>query len=481
MKRFGWQRVVASSMLLAASTVAGATTRPQYGGALQVTMREAPESLDPALGPSPGLGNATQVDSLARRNLLALIFETLVTVDDRGRIHAGLAVEWQAAPGNQRWRFRLRRGVKFHDETALTAEIAASSLRTANPSWKVFAEGDSVIVERDRGDVELPAELALPRNSIVKRNGGGKLSGTGPFHIEDWQAGKKLTLGAEENHWRGRAFVDRIEVEMGRNVHEQLVALELGKAGLVEVAPEQGHRVAMEGRRVSSSQPMELVALVFGGDAQTADEKLLRSALAHSVERGSMRSALLQGAGQAAASILPNWMSGYAMAFATDADLKQARHEREQVGTAANWTVRYDANDSVARLLVERVALNARDAGIGLQPTAAATADILRSDLLRSELPRSELRLVRIPLASADPWIALANVAGTLGMAMPKVNGDRVEDLYSAEQALLAGQRVIPLFHLPAEWASSPAVKGWRPGADGGWRLDEVWVGKERQ
>jgi len=439
------------------ASVAFAETRPQYGGTVHVALREAPASMDP--------GDETQADSFARRNLLALIFETLVTVDDRGRTHPGLAADWQAAPGNQRWQFHLRPGVRFHDGTALTAEVAASSLRTANPSWKVFAEGDSVIVERDHADADLVAELALARNSIVKRNSGGKLSGTGPFHIEDWQAGKKLALGAEEDHWRGRPFVDTIEVEMGRNFREQLVELEWGKADLVEVAPEQGHRAAMEGRRVSSSQPMELVALLFGGDAQTADEKLLRSALAQSVERDVMRGVLLQGAGQPAASLLPTWMSGYGFAFSTDADLNQARRERAQLRTAPNLTVGYDANDSVARILVERVALNAKDAGLVLQPTTASSAT---------------LRLVRIPLASADPWIALENVAATLGVVMPPVKGHSVEDLYAAERALLAGQRVIPLFHLPAEWATSPGLKDWRAAADGSWRLDEVWVEKEK-
>lgn len=459
MKRFGWQWIVAGSVLLA--TAAMAETRPQYGGALHVAMREMPESLDPA----SGARDAVPTDSFARRNLLALVFETLVTMDDRGRTHPGLATDWQAAAGNQRWQFRLRRGVRFHDGSALTAEVAASSLRTANPSWKIFAEGDLVIVERDRADAELPAELALLRNSIVKRNSGGKLSGTGPFHIEDWQAGKKLTVGAEENHWGGRPFVDRIEVEMGRNSHEQLVELELGKADLVEVAPEQVHRVTMEGRRVSSSQPIELVALVFGSDAQTREEKLLRRALAHSLDRGSMRSVLLQGAGQAAASILPNWVSGYGFTFSSEADLKQARSDREQVHAAPDWTVGYDANDSVARVLAERAALNAKDAGLVLQPTTATRADV---------------RLVRIPLASADPWVALSSVAEALAMTMPKMSGDAVEDLYGAEQRLLAGQRMIPLFHLPVDFASSSALKDFRPGADGSWRLAEVWIEKEK-
>ena len=458
MKLFAWQWVVVSSMLL--MPVAKAETRPQYGGTLRVAMREAPMSLDPLAA-----GADARSDSFAQRNLLALIFETLVTLDDRGRLHPGLATDWQAAPGNQRWQFRLRRGVRFHDGTPLTAEIVASSLRTANPSWKVFTEGDSVIAERDEPDPDLPAELALTRNSILKRNSGGKPNGTGPFRIEDWLLAKKLTLVAEEEHWRGRAFVDKLEIEMGINFHEQVVELETGKVDLVEVAPEQGHRLTMEGRRVNSSQPMELVALVFANDALTSDEQLLRRALANSLERNSMRSALLQGAGQPAASILPNWMSGYGFTFSSDADLDRARHERAQVRTAPNWTVGYDANDSVARLLVERIALNAKDAGLALQPTSLATAD---------------LRLVRIPLDTTDPWIALSRAASSLGVVMPKRTEDTVEDMYSAERDLLAGQRVIPLFHLPAEWASSPTLRDWKPGADGNWRLDDSWMRKEQ-
>jgi peptide/nickel transport system substrate-binding protein len=454
MKRFGWRLAVAGSMLLA--VVAKAETRPQYGGTLHIAMREAPTSLDPR--------DQTQADSLARRNLLALIFETLVTVDDRGRVRPGLAVDWQGAPGNQRWQFRVRRGVTFHDGSALTAEVAASSLRTANPSWKVFAEGEFVIVERDHSDSHLPAELALTRNSIVKKNGGGNLSGTGPFHIEDWQAGKKLALRADENHWRGRAFVDQIEIEMGKNFREQSLDLELGKADLVEVAPEQSHREST-GRRVGISQPVELVVLIFSGDAQTADEQLMRSALALSIERSSMRSVLLQGTGQTAGSLLPNWISGYGFTFSSDANLKQARHEREQARAAPNWTVGYDANDSLARLVVERVALNAKDAGITLRPTAGSQAD---------------LRLARITLASADPWVALANTAQALGMAMPKTTGDSVEDLYNAEKTLLTPHRIVPLFHLPVEYAASPMLRDWRPAADGRWRVDEAWMAKEK-
>ena len=183
-------------------------------------------------------------------------------------------------------------------------------------------------------------------------------------------------------------------------------------------------------------------------------------ALAWSVERGSIRSVLLQGAGQPAASILPNWMSGYGFVFSSDADLPRARQARQQVRAIPTWSLGYDGDDPLDRLLAERIALNAKDAGLSLQPTPGANAD---------------LRLVRIPLASAEPWIALANVAKVTGTDTGK-EGGTVEELYTAERSLLATQRVIPLFHLPVWYATAGTLKRWTVRPDGSWNLGDAWL-----
>jgi hypothetical protein len=154
-------------------------------------------------------------------------------------------------------------------------------------------------------------------------------------------------------------------------------------------------------------------------------------------------------------------MSGYEFVFPTDADLPRARHAREQVRTIPAWSLGYDAKDPLARLLAERIALNAKDAGLLLQPTPAGTAD---------------LRLVRIPLASPDPWIALARVAALTG-ATVKGGGGSVEDLYGSEAALLALRRVIPLFHLPVSYAASASLKNWSVRSDGSWSVADAWLG----
>ena len=230
MKRRGFRLLAAGSLLLA--VVAGAATRPHYGGTLHVCLRAAPASLDPG-----------QAEFAGSRSLLGLIFDTLVTLDDQGRPQPALATAWQAESGNQRWQFSLRQGVTFPDGAPLTPEVVATSLRAANPTWKVFSTGSAVIIERDSPAPELPAELALPRNSIVKRDG-GKTSGTGPFVVTQWDPGKKLVVAARDDYWGGRPFLDSIEVELGKNFREQMVSFDLGKAQVIEVAPEQAHRVS---------------------------------------------------------------------------------------------------------------------------------------------------------------------------------------------------------------------------------------------
>src|SRR5438067_1736252 len=145
MKRF-------SSLLLAASSIvwsvlAYAAPRPHYGGTLRITLREAPQAIDPMSLIQTGAANVSR-----------LIYDTLVVLDDRGQPRPSLSTAWQAEPGNQRWRIFLRSGVSFSDGTAMDATAVAASLRAANPDWKIVADGDAVMVQTGDPRPNLPAE-----------------------------------------------------------------------------------------------------------------------------------------------------------------------------------------------------------------------------------------------------------------------------------------------------------------------------------
>lgn len=451
MTRFVLRSLALSSLLLAASAVAA--TRPQYSGTLRVTTRITPASLDPA--------DNTQPDSVARRNLTALLFDTLVIADSRGRLHPALASSWQADPGNQRWTFVLRRDVKFHDGSPLTPDAVAASLRAGNPTWKIFPQADSVIIERDAPAPELAADLARPRNAIVKREG-NLLSGTGPFRVSSFTPAKHLTVVANEDSWAGRPYLDTIDIDLGRSGRDQLIGIESARSDLAEVTPDQTVRAALGPRRVLSSQPIELVALVFQRDPQSADDHNLRAALALSIDRASIRHVILQSSGDPTAALLPNWISGYAFVFPTAQDLPLARQKRAEVRQPPTWTIAYDSSDSFTELVAQRIILNAKDAGLALQPTSSATPD---------------LRLTRLTVDSADPRLAFATIGSQLNLPAPKLVNAFTESLYQSENAALQTQRVIPLFYLPASYVLSPQVRNAILSLTGIPQLADVWLG----
>jgi ABC-type transport system substrate-binding protein len=240
--------------------------------------------------------------------------------------------------------------------------------------------------------------------------------------------------------------------------------LQLGRTDVIEVAPDQVRRAGVDAKRAESPL-IELVALVFARDPASSDERKVRDVLALSIDRASIRSVLLQGSGEPAAALLPNWISGYAFLFSDTTEVGKARQKRAEVRQAPTWTLGYDSSDPLNRLIAERIALNAREAGITVQPGGPNGADI---------------RLARIPLSSIDGPLALINLAAALGLPAPSIKDSGPQALYQAELALLQTNRVIPLLHLPVNYGVSTTVKNWQVRRDGTRDLGNVWVAAEK-
>jgi peptide/nickel transport system substrate-binding protein len=449
MRLTGFPLIVASSMLIA--TAATAATRPRYGGTLHVQMGDSVTSLDPA--------DNNRRDSLAARNLLGLIFDTLVTLNDRGEPQPALSMSWQAEPGNQRWQFVLRPGVSFSDGTPMTPEVVAASLRRKNPGWKILTQETAVMIQLDAASPDLPAELALARNSIAKVDG-GKFVGTGPFVVNQWDPGKKAGLSARDDYWGGRPFLDSVEIEMGKNFRDETISYDLGQSQVIEIPSDQAHH-ATETRQLRASKPVELVALLFTRDVQSPEDAKQRQALALSIDRNLLNRVVLQGGGEPTGGLLPDWLTGYGFLFPEGANFARAQQLRAEVPQSTLWNLSFDVSDPLAGVLADRVALNAGDAGLRIRLTNQGTPDI---------------QLVRVPLASLNPQVASGQITRFLGLAPPRFLGNTADDLYHAENAILQSQRVIPLLRLRTAWAVSKSVRNWEDTPDGTWRLPNVWL-----
>ena len=199
---------------------------------------------------------------------------------------------------------------------------------------------------------------------------------------------------------------------------------------------------------------MRVLALVFGA---RFDDARVREALALALDRSAIHAVLLQRQGEISGALLPQWLSGYAFLFPTAADLGRAR--QLAVGARA---ITLGVPDAAARPIAERIALNARDAG--LRVSVAPQPD------------NADVRLVELRIASSEPSRALAALAASLGLP-EQARSDTPEQWYAAERALLEGFRVIPLIHLPDAYGVAARVKG-APGVTplGEWRFENVWL-----
>jgi len=302
---------------------------------------------------------------------------------------------------------------------------------------------------RPRYGGTLRVELRDPVESADPPQAGPGMADLSPaFDITRWEAGRRATFAADENAPGGRPFLDAVDVQMAAPMRDR--AIGLGRADLVELATSEVPRLRA-GERIWSSSPNKLIALVFNPRIEDAR---VREALALAVDRAAIHKFLLQGQGEVAGGLLPQWISGYAFLFPTAVDAAKARSL-----LPGPRTLTLAAED---RAMADRTALNAQ--GIGLTLTVVGPA------------ANADVRLVRVRIASAEPMGALAGVAAALGLPEPP-RVESPEALYAAEKALLDGYKVIPLCHFPDIYAVGPRVRGG-PGITplGEWRFENLWL-----
>ncbi|HUA18120.1 MAG TPA: ABC transporter substrate-binding protein [Bryobacteraceae bacterium] len=432
MRLRAWAWLALSSSLACS---AGGATRPRYGGSLSIELSTPWTSLDPA-----DLHGA----------ISPAVAETLVRLNARGQIEPLLATAWRL--NGRRWTFSLRPKIVFHDGEPLNAANAApallAALKQTHSDVSVLAGGQTLVVQSEAAIPDLLLELAAPRTAIFRKSDANPLIGTGPFRVAAWEPGKRLSLAAFDDYWGGRPYMDAVNISFG---------VGRVRADIFDIPPGPNRRILPEGTVIWSSAPRRLVALL-GANAPPP----LMQALALAIDRAPIVNVLAQRRGEPAFGLLPQWLSGYAFLFQAPPDLARARQIVAPLRLGA-LSLRYPPDDPFLRSVAERVALNARDAGINLQPTVA---------------PNANLSLVEWPLESSDAAAELARLAGLLGLAdrATALDAAKPDSLYQAERALLDEHRVIPLIDLPDTYGIAPRVHQLARNGAFTLPLEDLWV-----
>src|SRR3989441_362782 len=182
------------------------------------------EAEPPGLDPGQALG-------LHTLRVTAEIFETLVaTPDDSTDVIPGLAESWTTSSDGLTWTFKLRKGVRFHDGTALDAAAVKFTFdRVIDPAhphaksgkWSFVTGYLSSVKSVETLDPQtvqlhlkyptssLLALLALPNCAIVSPTAFTKAPadfdtkpvGSGRYKFESWERGSRLVLRRNDDYW----------------------------------------------------------------------------------------------------------------------------------------------------------------------------------------------------------------------------------------------------------------------------------------
>jgi len=210
-----------------------------------VTMAQGidPEGLDPAY--------ETLVSS---RSIFTNIYDTLVWRDAKGKILPSLAESWKWLD-EKTLQLNLRKGVKFHNGDSFTAD---DLIWTANrymdkedrkPLYS-YVKGLYEKIEK-KDDFTVVMHLAKPNAmqfgdfarmpilpmkafmAMGKEKFASHPIGTGPFKFERWDRNEQLVLAAFDDHWRGRAAVDKYVIKPIPEDFARFAALKTGAVDII--------------------------------------------------------------------------------------------------------------------------------------------------------------------------------------------------------------------------------------------------------
>ena len=254
----------------------------------------------------------------------AAIFDTLVTLDDKGQPQPKLALSWTHSDDYKTWIFKLRPGVKFHDGTPFNAQAVKENFdRQKDPANKCRCAFYIAYVH----DVQAPDELTVvynlndpavnqpalmanqSSNNVVHSPTAWKTKGddynrnpvgTGPYILKSWTAGDRIVLEKNPDYWnKGHPYLDRIILKPLPDAQSRFASLQSGEADIVWDDEADADNI----QRAQKDQKLTVHTYVGSGAAVNAintkaaplDDLRVRQALVMAIDRKKWSQAVTNG------------------------------------------------------------------------------------------------------------------------------------------------------------------------------------------
>jgi peptide/nickel transport system substrate-binding protein len=334
LSRRGFVLGAGAAAALAGAHTARAQEAPQPGGELVYGAPTRFDTLDP---------NVTTSSAAAR--VCFHIFDPLVWEAKAGEFVPGLAERWEVNAAADQYRFFLRKDVKFHDGTPLTAEAVKFTFdRIVDPELKsqmafsgIGPYESSTVVDRYTVAVKFKRPFAPFLSSVaqsvlapvspdaVRKAGkdfGTRPVGTGPFRCDSYTPDSVVKLSRNPDYrWApsffkhaGPAYLDAISWRLIPDPPTRLAALRSGEVHVIDDVPTQDYRNIQREAAIQLLQG-DLAgsgwSMMINVTRPPGDQLAVRQALAWGVDKVAMSRAVWQGIHKPACSPLTSVMFGF--------------------------------------------------------------------------------------------------------------------------------------------------------------------------
>ena len=225
------------------------------GGTLRIGMASEPPHLNPQLDPVDARG----------RDLAYYIYESLAQADPRNwRPEPRLAESWEISEDRRTFRFRLRRGVKWHDGKPFSADdvvftfeklrdpkVAATGMRGyVEPITSVVAEDPHTVVFTTSQpywfaleaitDIYIYPKHVFASGDFNAHPANRAPIGTGRYKFVEWKTGDHLTLAKNKSYYGTPGHLDTLTFVYVPDAQMRAQMIRNGELDVVErLAPEQ--------------------------------------------------------------------------------------------------------------------------------------------------------------------------------------------------------------------------------------------------
>ncbi|MBQ6518848.1 MAG: hypothetical protein IJI14_09010 [Anaerolineaceae bacterium] len=291
---------------------AGNTGGPKSGGSITIAIsQDLDQSLDPHTSTSAG-----------KREIFFNIFEGLVKADPDGNFVPALAESYEISDDATTFTFHLRKGVKFHNGSEMTAEDVVYTLdkcrgvETGTPLLSAYSEIDTVTA-LDENTVEIKLKnpnieyLAYLNTAIVPHDYADQETfpiGTGPYKFKSRSVQENIVLEKFADYWGEPGYLDEVTFKIIENTDALVLALRSGSVDLCV------HRVASEVQEIGDEyelleSPTNLIQAMYLNNAvEPLNNLKVRQALNYAVNVQDVMSFVNEGLGTAiGSSIYPSF------------------------------------------------------------------------------------------------------------------------------------------------------------------------------